>query len=85
MGPRLGDFLRQLRFHFAVLREALEVFLRKDQLVTELDLENTVLSLDEVGFNTELLLDFVRQTGGSGQIVSNYTIFNGQLGHLRLL
>ena len=46
-----------------------------------MDLEDAVGTLDELGGDTEPLLYLVRQTGGPGIVVSNYAVFDGDLGH----
>lgn len=58
--------------------------LGEHQLAVEGHLEDPVASFDQLRLVTETLLDFVRQTGGSGQVVSNHTVFNLNLGHLRI-
>jgi hypothetical protein len=45
--------------------------------------EDAVLSLDQLGLDAELLFDLVRQTGGTGSVVSNNTVFDGQHETLR--
>lgn len=45
------------------------------------DLENTISPLDQVDFDCEATLQLVRQTGGAGKIVSNYTVFDRDRSH----
>ena len=63
--------------HFAILREAALGLFREHQLIVQLDLENATTALDQLRFDTEFLLNFRRQTGGAGLVVSNNTIFDG--------
>jgi hypothetical protein len=44
-------------------------------------LEDAVSPFDELDVDAEAVTQFVRQTGGSGQVVSNYTIFDRYRGH----
>lgn len=45
------------------------------------DLENTIAPLDQVDFDCEATLQLVRQTGGAGKVVSNYTVFDRNRSH----
>jgi hypothetical protein len=50
--------------------------LREDQLAVASDLKGTTGALDQLRVDIQLLLDVCRQTGGSGVVVSNHTIFD---------
>jgi hypothetical protein len=68
--------------HFIVFRKATLGLLREHQLAIELHLEDTAFALDQARFNAEAFLNLVRQTGGSGFVVSNYAVFDRNLvGH----
>jgi hypothetical protein len=45
------------------------------------DLEDAVSPLDQAALDSESLSDIGRQTGGTGLVVSNHAIFDGDLGH----
>jgi len=53
--------------------------LREDRLPVDHDLENTILALDEAGVRVELRFQLCRQPGGSWLVVSNDTIFDGDI------
>lgn len=56
-----------------------------DQLAVDLDVEDSASALDQLGIDSELLLDGFRQTGGRGEVVSFDTILNGYVHRFRLL
>ncbi len=64
-----------------LIREAADFFLGEDQLSFQGDLEYAVLALDELGVEIEFVLQFSRQTGGSGFVVSNHAVLNRQISH----
>lgn len=80
-----GETATELGLHFPVVGKTAGLHLRVDHLTVQLDLEDATAPFDELGFDAELLLYLVRQTGGSRQVVSNYTILNGHLSHFRYL
>jgi hypothetical protein len=70
----------------AGMGEAPCLFLGEEQLVVDGDLEDSARSLDELGFDAELLLDLLRQTGGAGEVVSDSAVLDDDTrGHDRLL
>lgn len=50
-----------------------------DQFIVYKDVEDPILAPDELCFDVELLLDCGRQTGGSGQVVSNDAVMNDDI------
>ena len=44
-------------------------------------LEHPVASLDEIDLEAEARFEFVRQTGGAGEVISNHTVFDCRLRH----
>ena len=66
-------------FDLLGLGEAPIRLLGVDQLAVPFDLEDPVAPFDELGFDAELISNRVRQTGGSGQVVSNDAVFNGKI------
>lgn len=79
---RLGaQSLRQQSFHLAVFRESPGPPLGEEDFSLELDFEVAVATLDEPGLDREALLNVIRQTGGSWQVVSNHAIFDGDRCH----
>ena len=80
-GGESGHLLGHDIFDLAGIGEAAEGFLRVEQLAVEGDLEDTVPALDQTGFDSEAFFERVRQTGGSGFVVSNHTVFDRQIGH----
>jgi hypothetical protein len=48
-----------------------------DELVADGDLEDSAGPFDELGFDAELLLDLLRQTGGAGEVVSDSAVLDG--------
>jgi len=61
------------------------LLLREDQLAVQLDVEVAAGALDQRRADAEPLLQLVRQTGGTGQIVSGHAILDGDVfGHSRV-
>ncbi len=69
-------------FYFAGIGEAPHLVLREDQVTVHADFKGSARTLDEAGRNLVSLLNRVRQTGGSGLVVSNNAVFDRDLGHL---
>ena len=61
---------------FFILRESIELFLGKNKLAVEFDLEYAPSGFNKLGFRAELFLEVVRQTGGAGLVVSHAAIGN---------
>lgn len=78
----LTDPLADDLLHLAALGEAPEGLLGEDEVAVELDFENAVLTLDQVGVEVEALLQLGRQTGGTGLVVSNNAVFDAEAGHI---
>jgi len=76
-----GEAFGEVLLHLAWIREPAGLFFGEDQLVIEFHFEDTSTALDERGFYFEFRFDIGRQTGGPRFVVSNNTIFDGQLGH----
>ena len=55
---------------------------REDRLAVEIHLENAVAPFDQLRLDAGALLDTVRQTGGTGQVVSDYAVFDGNSNHV---
>ena len=51
--------------------------LGKNQRAVGGDVEDAVAALDELGLHAELPGNFGRQTGGPGQVVSDYAVGDG--------
>ena len=66
-------------------REASARLLREDQAAVSDDLEDAAVALDQGRRDAVLLLDLGRQTGGPGQVVSAYAVFDRELLHLAKL
>lgn len=77
-----ADLFCDQAFHFAVLGKAPEGLLGEQRLAVEADLEDPVLALDQLRIEAETLLQFGRQTGGSGLVVSNDAVFDVDSGHI---
>jgi hypothetical protein len=79
-GARFGS--GELRFdsggHLARFGKTAGLLFRENDLVVEGDVEHAAVPLDQLGFEAELVSDFVRQTGGSGKIASRSTVFDGK-------
>ena len=52
-----------------------------EQLSVQMDIEDAVLPFDQLGPCAQLALDLVRQTGGPWTVVSDDTVFDGDLRH----
>jgi hypothetical protein len=78
--PELGEDLLGLR-------EATGLVLRVDPLAVHDDIEDPVVTFDELWLYAYLVLDEGRQTGGLGQVVSTHAVLDEDLhpGHLRQL
>jgi hypothetical protein len=70
---RLLLSLHQLQY-FAGSRESAQVFLGKDELAAMFNLEDSPARLDQLGFNTQFFLQFLRQTGGFGSVISTTAV-----------
>lgn len=62
--------------HLTIGGESAGLSLGEDRLAIEMDLEDTIAALDELGLEPETFLDAVRQTGGTGTVVSNPAVFD---------
>jgi len=71
----LFGFLDQLE-DLSITGEPTEVLLGKDQISAILDLEDSSARPDQFRFDTKLFVQFIRQTGGSGLVVSFSAISN---------
>ena len=71
----------QVLLDLSLIRKSTRTALGIDKLVPELDFEDAVGSLDELGLEPELLLDAVRQTDGPRSVVSNHAVFDSNSGH----
>ena len=76
-----GDLPRQRLRHFSGLGKAARRAFGEDQLAVEGDFEDAVLPFDQGGLDVELVVDLVRQTGGSGLVVSNHAVLDLHLRH----
>jgi len=56
----------------------------EDQVVVESHVEDATTAGNELGAHADGLLDRGRQTGGSGLVVSDDTVFDGDARHDRL-
>jgi len=61
VGPR-----RDHRLDLPLRGKASGLLLREDELAVQLDVEDAAAALDQRGPSPELLLQLVRQTGGTG-------------------
>jgi hypothetical protein len=73
-----GLGLQQLD-HFTGLREAAELHFGEDQFLVIVDFEDATRFLDQFGIDTQFRLQFFRQTGGFGIVVSHPAIFDFDL------
>jgi hypothetical protein len=81
-----GHALLELFLDLARLGEAAQFLLGEDKVVADGDLEDASVATDQLGLDAELLLDFSRQTGGTGVVVSARAVLDGDTrGHSRLL
>jgi hypothetical protein len=79
-GSALGaEPLLELSLDLARLGEAPQLFLGKDEVVPDGDLENASVTPDELRLDAELLRDLGRQTGGAGVVVSACAVLDGYL------
>ncbi len=85
MNAILRPFVIKSSGDLARLGVAAERFLRKDLLAVECHHENAALPFDQFRFDAEFPRNFVRQTGGSRQVVSNHAVFDRHTSHLKLL
>lgn len=79
-----GRFLQpcsELLLDFLHLGETSDSSFREQELPVEFHLEDAVAALDQGGFDPKPLLQLLRQTGGSREVVSDDAILDGQLGH----
>jgi hypothetical protein len=60
-------------------REPPLVTLREDHLIPDADVEDPSAAADDLWLDVEFLPDLDRQTGGSGEVVSDAAIFNRDL------
>jgi hypothetical protein len=70
---RLFLTLDQLQ-HFTGSRKSAQILLGKDELAAMFNLEDSPARLDQVGFDTQFFLQFLRQTGGFGSIISTTAV-----------
>ena len=77
----------ELPLNLAGLREAARHLLGVDEIVADGDFEDAAAAADKLRLDTELLLDFSRQTGGPGEVVSAGAVLDGDVrqGHRDLL
>ena len=73
------------RLHFTLFGKSSRGFFGKDEIVIETDLEDPVPTLDQGGLEIELLSQRIRQTGGSGFVVSSHAVFDPNRSHFRIL
>jgi hypothetical protein len=60
-------------------RKAAFLFFREELLVPDADDEDAAAAADEIAFETECLFDGGRQTGGSGEVVSNSAVVDSNV------
>ncbi len=65
--------------NLAVLREAIFRLFGENTVAIHFDFEDAATGGDKFGLDTKSGLDVSRQTGGTGFVVSNLTIFDGDL------
>ena len=65
-GAGRGRLLPQKRQDLVVRRKASDLVLREDVPAVDVDVEDAVVTLDEFGFDVELVTNRGRQTGGLG-------------------
>ena len=73
-----GELRRESGGHFAGFGKATRLPFREDDLIVEGDVEHAAGPFDQSGFEAKRALDFVRQTGGSGQVTSGSTVFDDE-------
>ncbi|MFT5233088.1 MAG: hypothetical protein ACI9UK_002035 [Candidatus Krumholzibacteriia bacterium] len=64
---------------FIVFGKPVFGFLGKDQLVVDFDFKHTAARSNELWVYSKQRIDFGRQTGSAGFVVSNTAIFDGDL------
>lgn len=74
--PRSGELRPEGGGHFAGLGKTTFLFLGEDDLAVQGDMEHASMPFDQLRFEPELGFDFVRQTGGSGEVTSGSTVFD---------
>jgi hypothetical protein len=62
--------------HFAGSWKSAQILLGKNELAAMLNLEDSPARLDQIGLDTEFSLQFLRQTGGFGSIISTTAVCN---------
>ena len=65
-----------------VFGESTDVLLAPDLGAVDVYVENSARTLDELGLDLERLLQCIRQTGGSGKVVSLAAVFDADLHRL---
>jgi len=66
---------------FGILRKTPGFLLRKNNFAVDFHVEYAAASFDKLYFNACLFLDFGRQTGGPGEVISLPAIFDGDFWH----
>jgi len=72
-------------FHFSAFGEATDGLFGENEVVVEVDLEDSAFTFYQFRFKSEALFECVRQTGGTGLVVSNDAIFDPNRSHCRIL
>lgn len=83
-----GELRSEQRFDLARLGESPDHLFREEHPPVEADDEIPPFALDQTDLLTGLCFDFGRQTGGTGSVVSNDAVFDGdarRIRHVRLL
>jgi hypothetical protein len=74
------------RLDLAGRGKAAHLLFGEDQLAVELDVEDAPGTLDQLGSDAEAPFQLVRQTGGTGSVVSNSAVLDGDaFGHTHVL
>ncbi len=68
-----------------MLWEAVDVFFAPDLCAIDVYFEYATFALDHLRIDVEFLFDRLRQTGGSGVIISLHAVFNANFHGLHLL
>lgn len=83
MAVRKGEKRLDTANHFAhladdliVLREAADVVFAPDLRAIDMDVKNAALAFDHLGVDAELVVNRLRQTGGSRVVVSLHAVFD---------
>ena len=74
-----ADALLELLLDLSGLREAAHLFLGEDKVVPHGDFEDAPVAADQLRLDTELPLDFSRQTGGARVVVSTGAVLDGDV------